>query len=268
MATRPLGPWPLPQDIDQLHNVVIEFSVVFNTRAAKHHAQHGHGPLAYKALQRLNRTGITTHRSVRSLCEAGWTPTTPTLLRTMLDLLVSIFAVGNEPADAEFMGFRFMAHGLVEMMADPDFDSATKASNAKQVDFLKSLLSRADLVRANDTVASYQKKVPPYWYNPEISSPGTAIRQKMPVLLDSWKRFCGSTHGSDIGAVLFADDPDNLSIGPEENPRMTRLAIFTSSRLLLDISHIRAHSEGVADDAEYKRIVDDFIKPQEAKMNK
>jgi hypothetical protein len=186
----------------------------------------------------------------------------------MLDLLVSIFAVGNEPADAEFMGFRFMAHGFVEMMVDPDFDSATQASNARQVDFLKSLLSPADLVRANDTIASYQKKVPPYWYNPQISSPGTAIRQKIPVLLDSWKRFCGSTHGSDIGAVLFADDPDNLSIGPEENPRMTRLAIFTSSRLLLDISHIRAHSEGVADDAEYKRIVYDFIKPQEAKMNK
>jgi len=269
MTTQPSGPpWFLPQDLKELYNVVTEFSVRFNLKAAKNHARHGRGPLAFKALQRLNRTGITTHFSVRTLCESGWTPNTPTLLRTMLDLLVSIFAVGREPNDAEFMGFRFMAHGLVEIIVSPDFDAATKASNQTHVDFLKSMLSPADLVRANATVASYHKKVPPYWYHPEIAGPGNCIQQNMAVLFDSWKRFCGSTHGSDIGAVLFADDPDNLGIGPEENPYSTRLAIFTSSRLLLDVSHIRAHSEGVADDGEYKRIVQDFVKPQQAKLAK
>jgi|SRR5277367_1245927 len=263
-----LGPWLLPPDLDALHDEVIEFAVTFHTKADIQHAQHRHGPLSYKALQRMHRTAIATHRSVKSLCVAGWTPTTPTLLRTMLDLLVSIVALAEKLPDAEFMGFRFMAHGLIEGIVDPDSQPSHKAANALQMDVLKSFLLPIDLVRANATIASYQKKVPPFWYWPEISSPGNAIRDKMPRLLDLWKAFCGSTHGSDIGAVIFADDPDNLGINPEENPFKTRIATVTSSRLLLDISHARAQFEGVADEAEYKRIVGDFIKPQEAKTKK
>jgi hypothetical protein len=82
---------------------------------------------------------------------------------------------------------------------------------------------------------------------------------------DLWKGFCGSTHGSDIGAVLFADDPNNLSIVPEEHPRRTRDAIVASSRILLDISHARAQCEDVANDAAYKHIVGTYIRPQQGR---
>jgi hypothetical protein len=263
-----LGSWPLPPDLNDLHNEVINLAVTYNLKAAESQARHGRGPLAYKALQRLHRTGIATHRSVRVLCESGWTPVSAVLLRTMLDLLVSVFAIGRKPQDAEWMGFRFMAHAAIEGMNDEHAEPHHQAGQAALIFYQKSLLSAKDDIRARATISSYEVKVPPYWYWPEVPNPGSTIFQYMPQLFDLWKTLCGSTHGSDIGAVFFADDPNNLGISPEEHPRKTRIAILASSRLLLDISHARAQCEGVADEAEYKRIVRDLIKPQEAKTKK
>ena len=268
MTIELFGPWTLPSDLSDLHSEVITFAVAVNLKVAQSQAQHGRSPLAYKALQRLHRTGIATHRSIRTLCEWGWTPISPVLIRTMLDLLVSVFALGKEPDDAELMGFRYMSHGLIETMVDEDAEPHHRAGNALQIAILKSFLSPKDDVRARTTIAAYEAKVPPYWYHPEVSGPGATIFQKMPQLFDLWKALCGSTHGSDIGAVIFADNPDNLGISPEEHPFKTRIAIVATSRILLEISHARAQCEGVSDDAEHSRIMRDFIKPQEAKTQK
>ena len=69
---------------------------------------------------------------------------TGVLLRTMLDLTVSVIAVGKEPADAEFMGFRYMGHGMIEGMLDDDAAPELRAHNAWQVLILKSNLSPKD----------------------------------------------------------------------------------------------------------------------------
>jgi hypothetical protein len=269
MTEEPLGPWPLPSDINDLHNEVVTFAINTAVKAAKNYANGGSSPLASQALQRIHRTSITTHRAVRSLCESGWTPVTPVLLRTLLDLTVSVLAIGLKPADVEVMGFRYMTHELIEKMVDPDTEPLHQAGNALQISFLKSCLSPTDDIRARATIVSYYDiKVPPYWYHPEIPNPGSAIRQRMPHLFDLWKAFCGSTHGSDIGSIIFADNPDNAGIGPEKHPFKTRIATVASSRLLLNLTHGRAQCEGVSDDAEYKRIVNDFIKPQEGKIKK
>jgi hypothetical protein len=180
-----------------------------------------------------------------------------------VDLLVSVFALGRKPEDAEFMGFRFMAHSLIEAMYDPDAEPAQQQRDKVMVDLLKSNLSAPDVKRAADLTLAYQQKIPPYWYWPDIPNPGTAIKQNMGRLWTLWHHFCGSSHGADVGSVLFSDNPDGAGINPEENPRRTRSATVISSRFLLDISYARAQCENVADEDEYKRFVREYIKPQE-----
>ena len=266
MATESLGPWMLPPDLEELHDAVIEFALAVNGRVDDQFEKIvTRGPLAYKALQRLHRTAIVTHRSVKSLCVASWTATTPVVMRTLVDLLVSVFALAREPKDAEFMGFRFMAHSMIEGMYDPDAEPAQQQRDKVLVDVLKSNLSAPDIKRADDLILAYKQKIPSFWYWPEIPNPGTAIKQNMNRMWTLWHHFCGSSHGADIGSVLFSDNPDGSGINPEQNPRKTRMAILISSRFLLDISHARAQSEGVADEDEYKRVVRDYIKPQEGK---
>ena len=267
MAHETVGPWLLPADLEGLHDVVIEFALAVNGRVdTKFEKDVSKGPLAYKALQRLHRTAIVTHRSLKSLCVAGWTATTPVVMRTLVDILVSVFAIGRNPQDAEFMGFRFMAYGLLEGMYDPDAEPAQQQRDSVLVDLLKSNLSGPDIMRADELILAYKQKIPSFWYWPEIPNPGTAIKQNMNRMWVLWHHFCGSSHGADIGSVLFTDNPDSVGINPEENPRKTRMATVISSRFLLDISHARAQSEGVADEDEYKRIVNVYVKPQEGRM--
>jgi hypothetical protein len=266
MTYEPLGPWMLPADLEELHDVVIDFAVAVNGRAdAQYEKNISKGPLSFKALQRLHRTGIVTHRSVKSLCVAGWTPTTPSVMRTLVDVLVSIIQIAQTAKDAEFMGFRYMAHGFIEGMYDQDAEPALQELDALQVQLLKSNLPDADMARADQLIVDYKTRRRPYWYWPQVSNPGNFIKDNMPQLWVLWHSFCGATHGADIGSVLFHDDPNGAGINPEENPRRTRMATVISSRFLLDNSHARAEFEGVADDEDYRRVVRDFIRPQQGR---
>jgi hypothetical protein len=113
---------------------------------------------------------------------------------------------------------------------------------------------------ADDFIATI--KWPPYWFCPEFTSPGRIIKDHIPRMFDMYRQFSGTTHGSFIGSVLFSDSPDAPSINPEENPKKTRFAIVSSSRILLDVSFCRPQFDGIADSEEYKRIVKTFVIPQ------
>jgi hypothetical protein len=255
------GPWPLADDLAKLHDLVIGYGVHIQTIAAEQYQKTANGPLSHMALSHLHRIAIVNHRAVRALCEAGWTPTTPTMIRTLLDILVSTYAVASEPENSEYMGFKYLGTGLIEGINDPDTSAELFKIDNEELNKLRKPLKAADLKRADELIAGY-KKPPPYWYSPEISSPGTAINQKMPQLKDIWRAFCGSTHGAFIGSLIFSDFPDAAGINPEQNPRKTRNATIASSRLLLDISFARGQFEGGADLAEYKHIVTTYILPQ------
>jgi hypothetical protein len=265
MLTPPIGkadgPWTLSVDLATKHNVVVAYGVHIHKDAEAKHAKTGNAPLSHEALSNLHRTAIVNHRAVRALCEAGWTPTTPTMIRTLLDILVSVYAVTYKPADSEYMGFKYLSHSFIEVMSDPDSAPDLVTADTAEVDKGKSRLAPADIKRADALIASYKVKTPPYWYWPEFPSPGVAIDQRMPRNRDLWRRFCGSTHGAFIESLLFGDAPDNAGIDPEENPISTCHAIVASSRLLLDISFKRGHFEGVTDEDEYKHIVRTFIVP-------
>jgi hypothetical protein len=91
------GPWTLPEDLATIHNVIIQYGVHIQETSAARHEKTGNGPLSHMALSHLHRIAIVNHRATRSLCEAGWTPTTPTMIRTLLDVLVSTYAVASKP---------------------------------------------------------------------------------------------------------------------------------------------------------------------------
>lgn len=256
------GPWTLPEDLAKLHNVIIHYGVQIQKASLAQYEKTGNGPLSHMALSHLHRTAIVNHRATRSLCEAGWTPTTPTMIRTLLDILVSTYAVGSKPENSEYMGFKYLAHSFIEAIVDPDSAPELVAADTSQVDKIKNQLQSADVKRANDLITEYKVKTPPYWYWPEFPSPGAVVKQSMPRNWDLWHFFCGSVHGAFIGSLLFSDFPDDAGIDPGENPRKTRSAIVSSSRLLMDISFARGQFEGVTDLSEYTNIVRKYILPQ------
>lgn len=65
--------WPIPEDLSTLHDVVIGYAVRIQAEAAAKQERTAQGPISHSALFALHRVGIVTHRSIRSLCETGWT---------------------------------------------------------------------------------------------------------------------------------------------------------------------------------------------------
>lgn len=257
------GYWPIPRDLGTLHDVIIGYAVRIQAGAAVKQEKTAEGPVSHSALFTLHRIGIVTHRSIRSLCETGWTQVSPILIRTLLDLLASCYAIVSKYEDAEFMAFKFMCSDLIKAVRDPNTPDELRKHDQAQLDKMRQQLKGEDIKRIDDFVAN--SKPLPYWFCPQFLSPGKIFKDLIPPLFDMYRQFSGSTHGSFIGSVLFSDSPDAPGIDPQENPVRTRDAIIASSRLLLDISFARGQFDGIADLAEYKEIVKTYILPQRGK---
>jgi len=85
--------WPLPDDLRKLHDEIIRYGLAVHGAADTKFAKERRVPLSYGALFTLHWNAIVIHRSVRTLCEAGWTPSTPILIRTLLDIVASCYAI-------------------------------------------------------------------------------------------------------------------------------------------------------------------------------
>jgi hypothetical protein len=182
------------------------------------------------------------------------------LIRTLLDVLASSYAIVSKYEDAEYMAFKFICSYLVQAIGDPDTPDELRKHNQEQLDTMRQQLKGEDINRVDDFIANF--KPLPYWFCPEFVSPGRIFKDQITGLFYMYRQFSGSTHGSFIGSVLFSDSPDAPSIDPQENPIKTRSAIVASSRLLLDVSFARGQFDGIAGLEEYKEIVRTYILPQ------
>ena len=258
------GPWPISDDLVQLHNAAWTYAVNIQAGSAAKQEKTAEGPLAHSALASLHRTAIVLHCSVRSLCEAGWTQVTPILIRTLLDVIVNVYAIAIKQEDSEYMAFKFLCSDFVKLVQDTDTAEEVRKHDQEQLDRMRRVLKGADVKRVDDFIANF--KPVPYWFRPEFSSPGTIFREKIPRLFDMYRQFSGSTHASLIGSLLFSDTPDAPSINPAQNPIRTASAIVSSSRLLIDISWGRAEFDGFADTEEYKFLVKTLVLPLREKV--
>jgi Family of unknown function (DUF5677) len=258
------GFWPIADDLAMLHDVIIEYAVRIQTSAAAKQEKTAEGPVSHAALFSLHRVAIVTHRSIRSLCETGWTQVTPTLIRTLLDVLASCYAVVSKYEDSEYMAFKFMCSYLIQAKGDPDTSDELRKHDQEQLDRMRQQLKGPDVKRVDDFIAKFKPQ--PYWFCPEFSSPGKIFKDAIPRLFDMYRQFSGTVHGSLIGSVLFSDSPDAPSINPQENRVRTRSAIVASSRVLLDVSLVRGTFDGIAIQDEYEEIVRAYILPQKDKV--
>jgi hypothetical protein len=97
------GFWPIADDLAKLHDLIIEYAVIIQATAAAKQEKTAERPLSHAALFTLHRIVIVAHRSIRSLCETGWTQVTPTVIRTLLDVLASCYAIVSKHEDSEYM---------------------------------------------------------------------------------------------------------------------------------------------------------------------
>src|ERR1700732_5121888 len=94
------GYWQLPEDLERLHDEIIRYAVGVHFATTAKYEKSSASPISYGALFTLHWRAIVIHRSIHSLCVTGWAPTSPILIRTMLDIIASSYAVVAKPEDA------------------------------------------------------------------------------------------------------------------------------------------------------------------------
>jgi hypothetical protein len=157
-----------------------------------------------------------------------------------------------------------MGSYLVQSLNDADTSHELRKTNREQVEKLRRALRGKNIARVDQFIEEYAPQ--PYWFRPEFYSPGAILKTAKNDLFFMYRQFSGSVHGAFLGSLLFDDTPDIADINPQEHPRRTRSAVVASSRILLDISYLRAQFEGVADENRYTEILKNRIMPQKEKV--
>jgi len=257
--------WPLSSDLEQLHNAVTDYAAEVNGISAKNHEKSPDNPLSYGALFTLHWRAIVIHRAIRVLCVTGWTPVVPILIRTLLDIVASCYAIVAIPENAEYMGFKYVASFLVQALKERNVPHEVLTNDQEQLKTLRAQVNAKDEERVEQFIREYKPQA--FWYRPEYNGPSAILQTASTDLYYVYRVFSGAVHGGFVGAGLFDDTPDVANINPQDHPRRSRLGIVTSSRILLEISYLRDRFEGTKQEGAYKKIMTHLYMPQKEKMS-
>ncbi len=100
-----------------IHQKALEFAVFVNEQSTKRHEGSKKNVLARGCLFKINERNVVLHRSILSLCEAGWASVVPLHLRSMLDCFINCIAILNK--DSEYMAFKFYTIDYLNGQLDP-----------------------------------------------------------------------------------------------------------------------------------------------------
>jgi hypothetical protein len=238
-----------------LHDSVIVYASAVQNAVA---GSGGCKSLSSEALNALAYAAALTHRSIRTLCEEGWTPVTPILNRTLLDIVANSYAIVSQGKAADYMGFKYMSDFLRKFLIDKTISTAMQLDAEYELARLINALPKADIDKANVLVNESKPKV--YFFQPEFASTKAIMETSSHNIYDLFQVFSGVTHGGLTGKLLFDDDPSVEDIDPRDHPKNTRRAIVASSRLLAEVCYIRDHWETMGvHDGHYQSIVADII---------
>jgi hypothetical protein len=254
-------PWPINVELQRLHGIVIHYSIKVHRAATRLDADRPH--VSYHALANLHMRAVVIHRSIRDLCEAGWTSVTGILIRTLLEIYVNCLAIAIVPEDSEFMAFRFLLAFQLSRVNDSTLPKETRQAHREEIEAAISQLPSKDTARATALITDTTRKS--YWYQPEFSSPSDLLKKTKGDMPFLYRAFSGSTHGGVVGLAILDDEPDTPNIDPRRHPRKTPISIFASARLLLEIAFLRDQIEGTGKDAGYYFIKDKVLLPMKGK---
>ena len=248
------------EDLIQLHKDLIDFGSEIQSKSSTKFEKEQHiESNVHTVFHRVNAYGIILHRAIKTLCENGWTHTTPGLLRTIMECSVNCLAIINN-AHPEYMAFKYLYHSWIEVLRDNKSQESLKAKSKIDVDKgLENIKNSANKELAKRYVEEGNIKT--FWFKPEEQNISEIIScYGSNELKFVYGALSKPVHASHIGMFLFKDDPNDIDINPCENPKKTPFAIISSCRLILELLNIRDEYEDLGFDSEYngflKRILE------------
>ena len=235
--------------IISIHEDLIDFGSELQSASAKKLGASNHiGNCVYTALYKMCAYAITLHRAVLSLCEAGWTPITAILLRTIMECTANCLAIVNN-ACPEYMAFKYLYHPYLQIIRDTGYpEDKKKKAKIDLEQGLKNLLD--EMVRENAKRYIESDRIDIFWFKPEEAGVSKIINNYGNTELNFlYGALSMSAHAGHLGMFLFKDDPDEIVINPSDNPEKEKTSLIASCRLLLELLLIRNDYEDLGFDS-------------------
>jgi hypothetical protein len=223
--------------IIQLHANVQEYASAVNSAIAVAHGGISPHPLSGGALYSLTADLFGMHRAVLSVCEDGWAFTAVVLLRSMMDLLLSVVVIAESEPEAEYRGFKYTHFFMKAQMNNPDLSSEARADLRAQIEDGIGKLPLAQKERAKHFM--FKERLLGYWFCPEYKRPSDVLdRLSRPDIRFNYDLYSSGAHGGFLGLRVLKDKPDQVHPNPRPDARSQHLALAGSSRILLEGMHI------------------------------
>jgi hypothetical protein len=244
--------FPLPNEFAEHHNAVIRYSSELQQAFAASGKTTQTAPLSSLALANLLYIAILAHRSIRTLCEEGWTTVAPIIMRTMLDMSANCMAIVKHPRP-DYMGFKYLFSFHIKQANEPGVPSNHRRVFQEQTEAYVLRLDERDQADAMALVKRGKQRG--YWFEPEFKSTKQLLKLATVDIYSIYELLSGPAHGGWSGQALFNDDPTVQDINPRAHPRWSVEAIRSSSRLLLEMAYARDGWDHTGFVDEYKRLV-------------
>lgn len=226
----------------QLHADAQEYADRVNRSIAEANGGISRHPLSGGALHALTADLLGMHRAVLSLCDDGWGFTALVLLRSMIDMGIVAAVITEQESEAEYRGFKYTHFFLKASLNETALSPEDRAAIRAQVNAGIGRLPSAQQQKARDFMFREPRRA--YWFCPEFARPTDVLdRLSTPDMRSLYDLFSGGSHGGYLGLRILKDHPDDIHPNPRADPISQNVALVGSTRMLLEVMHMRDRFE-------------------------
>jgi hypothetical protein len=237
-------PFPL-LDLDRvlaIHHAALEYSVTTQQAASQKADAEKTNLVARAAISTLMHDISCLHQAVMALCGTGWASACPILLRSMLEHAMSM-AVIIHSTRPDLTAFKYLYARPSEELSDSKNEAIKAEREANLARHLPQMTSE-DQASAKEFLAGPPPR--PYWYTGTFRGPTAILRQYFnPMMVGAYEALSIAAHGGFAGLRQFRDEPDKQDINPRTDPRSQGFAMISSSRMLIEATHLREAFESL-----------------------
>lgn len=223
--------------VEDLHEFAIFIADQYQKKSVETNKNKEWDDIVRSALVSITHETVILHRALGELCSRGWSSAGSPILRTILDLIVSMLAIGHSSC-APIAAFRYFHAGYKSETRNKEKSKEWRA-DARSLLMARISMLPPELQSAAKEVLN--EKDGAYWFQPEFRRP-TEIVEKFGNDHFQWlyRVFSSAAHGGFFGLRYFRDDPFGLTINPRlPMGKAAAKLMLHSSRLLVDVIMIR-----------------------------
>lgn len=227
---------------EDFHLLVLDFANEFQKthyEAFKNHPQ----DIVRGALFSIFHDAVILHRSVGELVFGGWSSSAAILVRTLIDLTVSMVAILNSQ-NSPLAAFRYFNSSYRQISRDEYFNSEFRRNVRGLIREQIEQLPKADRPAALQFLKERDRA---YWFWEEWKSPSEVIKKfGSTKLQDAYRGFSAATHGGFFGLRVYRDRFDVADINPRfPIGKQAVLVSASSSRYLIELISLRSRHENL-----------------------